>query len=244
MRTPTRPRTSALNSGRPRLRLTVALTAALALALSAMLAAVAFGISVYSNDFSSEAEYDQIVRSGGGKSCDRVYRDKQNAMLVTVKKGPLTCGFRVPVIGDSELPNHAVAMETKLLSSTAKGVRDGAFVEVTARAGGGGVGYTLRVFPARQKFELRRGPGDGGEFPVKGKDKAINGVNERNNLTLVTRGAQISASVNGKELASVQDANPGQVTGRKVRIAAGGQKSSSNDVAVVVRRVGVGVPTG
>ena len=240
MRTPTR-RTTAPDRGRPRLRLTMALSAALA--CSAALAAVALGVSVYSNDFSSAAEYDQIVRSGGGKSCDRVYRSKQNAMLVTVKKGPLTCGFRVPVEGDSELPNHAIGVETKLLSSTPKGVRDGAFVEATLRAGGGGVGYTLRVFPARKKFELRRGPG-GGEFPVRGNEKAINGVNERNNISLVARGAQVSASVNGKEVASVQDSNPGQVTGRKVRIAVGGQKSSSNDVAFIVRRVSVGVPTG
>lgn len=223
-------------------RAKMALAAVLALALSAGLAALAFGVSVYSNDFSSEAEYDQIVRSGGGKSCDRVYRAKQNAMLVSVKKGPLTCGFRVPVEGDSELPNHAVGVETKLLSATPKRVRDGAFVEVTLRAGGGGVGYTLRIYPARKKFELKRGPG-GGEFPVRGKDKAIKGVNERNNVSLVARGAQVSAAVNGKELASVQDSNPGQVTGRKVRIAAGGKKSSSDDVLVIVRRVGVGVPT-
>lgn len=223
-------------------RLKMALATALALTLSATLAAVAFGVSVYSNDFSSEDEYDQIVRTGGGKSCDRVYRDKQNAMLVSVKKGPQTCGFRVPVEGDSELPNHAVGIETKLLSSTPKSVRDGAFVEVTLRAGGGGVGYTLRVFPARKKFELVRGPG-GGEFPVRGKDNAINGVNERNNLRLTARGAQIAASINGKELASVQDSNPGQVTGRKVRIAVGGKKSSSGDVLAVVREVGVGVPS-
>ncbi|HEX2128188.1 MAG TPA: hypothetical protein VHF58_03120 [Solirubrobacterales bacterium] len=224
-------------------RTKIAVAAVLALAASGALAALALGVNVYSNDFSSEAEYEQIVRTGGGKSCERVYRSKQNAMLVTAKKGPLTCGFRVPVEGDSELPNHAAGLETKLLSSTAKGVRDGAFVEVTLRAGGGGVGYTLRVFPARKKFELVRGPGGGGEFPARGKDGAINGVNERNNISLVARGAQVSASVNGKELASVQDSNPGQVTGRKVRIAAGGNKRSSKDVAVIVRRVTVGVPT-
>ena len=219
------------------------LAALLALIASGALAAFAFGISVYSNDFSSEAEYEQIVPSGGGKDCDRVYRDKQNAMLVSVKKGPLTCGFRVPVEGDSELPNHAIGIETKLLSSTAKGVRDGAFFEVTLRAGGGRVGYTLRVFPARRKFELTRGPG-GGEFPARGSDKAIKGVNERNNISLSARGAQVVASVNGKELASLQDSNPGQVTGRKVRIAVGGKKSSSKDVLGIIRRVGVGVPTG
>ena len=225
-------------------RFKTTLATLLAVALSGALAALAFGISVYSNDFSSEAEYEQIVRSGGGKSCDKVYRKKQNAMLVSVKKGPLTCAFRVPVEGDSELPNHAVGIETKLLSSTAKGVRDGAFVEVTLRAGGGGVGYTLRVFPTRGKFELTRGPGDGGEFPVRGRAKAIKGVNERNDVSLSARGAQLVASVNGKELASVQDSNPGQVTGRKVRIAVGGKKSSQNDVLAIIRRVGVGVPTG
>ena len=94
----------------------------------------------------------------------------------------------------------------------------------------------------RSKFELVRGPG-GGEFPARGKDKAINGVNERNNISLVARGAQVSATVNGQELASLQDPNPGQVTGRKVRLAVGGKKSSSNDVAAIVRRVSVAVPT-
>jgi hypothetical protein len=223
-------------------RTKTALGALLAFALTGALAAVALGVSVYQNDFSSQLEFEQIVRSGGGKECERRYREKQNAMLVSVKKGPLTCGFRVPVQGDSELPNHAVGIEAKLLSSTPKSVRDGAFVEVTLRAGGGGVGYSLRVFPARKKFELTRGPG-GGDFPVRGKDKAINGVNERNDVSLTARGSRITASVNRKQVASIQDNDPGQVSGRKVRIAVGGQKNSSKDVAAVIRQVGVGVPT-
>ena len=54
-------------------------------------------------------------------------------------------------------------------------MRGGAFIELTVRAGGGGVGYTLRVFPHKHRFELLRGPGGAG-FPVRGKSNAIKRV--------------------------------------------------------------------
>jgi len=215
----------------------------LGLVLAGAFASAAFGISVYSNDFSTKAEYEQIVRSGGGKSCERRYRAKQNTMLVSVKKGGITCSFRVPVQGDSELPNHAVGVESRILASTPKAMRKGAFVEVTLRAGGGGTGYTLRIFPARKKFELIRGPAGGGEFPVRGRNTAIKGIDERNNISLTARGARITASVNRKELVTVEDNDPGQVTGRKVRIAVGSRKKASKPVAALINSVGVGVPT-
>ena len=58
-------------------------------------------------------------------------------------------------------------------------MRGGAFIELTVRAGGGGVGYTLRVFPQKKRFELRRGPGRR-RVPAQGKSDAINKINERN----------------------------------------------------------------
>ena len=218
--------------------------AALAAAITAAaVAASALAVAVYSNDFSNRAEYEQIGRSGGGKACERRYREKQETMLVSVKKGAATCGYRVPVQGDSELPDHQLTVDGKVLKATPKSVRGGAFIELTLRAGGGGVGYSLRVFPEKGRYELRRGPRGGGGFPAEGKNGAIKGINKRNKLTLIADGSRVVAQVNKKQVASVQDGDPGQVTGRKVRFGIGNAKSSGKDVVAVVKSVAVGVPT-
>jgi hypothetical protein len=227
---------------RARNRISIAALAALALALG--LAASAVAVTVYSNDFSNRSEFEQIRPSGGGKRCDRRYREKQNTMLVSVKKGEATCGYRVPVQGDSNLPDHQLTVDTKILKNTPKSVRGGAFIELTLRAGGGGVGYSFRVFPQKGRFQLRRGPsGGGGDFPAEGKSKAIKGVNKRNKVTLIAKGARITAEVNRKQVASVQDSDPGEVTGRKVRFGIGNAKHSGKDVLAVAKAVAVGVPT-
>ena len=219
------------------LALAIGATALLAAGITTALASV----TVYSNDFSSKAKFAEIVRAGGGKRCDRSYRSKSKAMRAAVKASPTTCSYRPPVQGDRELPNHEVTVEGKILKKTPKSMRGGAFLEVTVRAGGGGVGYALRVFPRKHRFELRRVPsGDG--FPVRGRDKAINRVHERNQLRLVARGAKITASVNGKELASVDDVNPGQVLGSKIRFGVGNAKQKSKPVAATFKKIAVAVP--
>lgn len=223
-----------------RRRLALALCGGLAAALA--LAAGAVAVSVYQNDFSTEEEFEQIVRSGGGKACERRYREKQNVMLASVKKGPLTCSYKAPVVGDAELPDHALGVDAKILDETPKTVRGGAFIELTLRAGGGGVGYTLRVFPEKRRFELTRGPRGGGDFPIRGKSNDIKPVGERNRLTLVADGARVVALANRKELAAVSDGDPAAVTGRKVRLGIGNAKDSGKDVVAVVKSVGVGVP--
>ena len=212
------------------------------LALAGAIAAGAHAISVYQNAPPPPAEFDQIVRSGGGKACERRYRQKQKVMLVSVKKGPVTCSFKAPVQGDSELPDHALGVDAKILDATPKSVRGGAFVELAVRAGGGGVGYTLRVFPQKRRFELKRGPRGGGDFPVRDKSRAIKPVGTRNRLSLIADGAKITARANGKDLVSVTDGDPAPVTGRKVRFAIGSSKDSGKDVVAVVKSVGVGVP--
>ena len=198
-------------------------------------------VTVYQNDFGSRGEFKEIIRSGGGKACDRRYRKKSNTMVASVHRGRTTCSFRPPVQGDGELPNHNISLDGKILKKTPKSVRGGAFIEVTVRAGGGGTGYSLRVFPNKRRFELRRTPGGAG-FPVDGKDKAIKRINERNTLRLTARGARITAEVNGKELAGVDDANPGQVAGSKIRFGVGNRKQKSKPVIATFKRVGVAVP--
>ena len=51
-------------------------------------AAVGFAVAavtVYDNNFSSRAEYKEMIKSGGGKRCERKFRSKSKAMLASVK---------------------------------------------------------------------------------------------------------------------------------------------------------------
>ncbi len=196
---------------------------------------------MYDNDFSSQGRYDEIANSGGGNRCQRKYREKSKVLLASVKKGPADCAFRPPIQGDDSLPNHSVLIDAKILKRTPKESRKSAFFEITVRAGGKGSGYSLRVFPQRQHFELSRGP-TGQGFPVAGKNKAIKKTNSRNKIELIATGAQIVATVNGKQLATVADTNPGGVEGRKIRFAVGNQSKKDAKTVGTFKEVAVSVP--
>jgi hypothetical protein len=223
---------------RPRTTLAIVL-AALGLGAATAIASVV----VYSNDMGSQGDFNQILRSGGGKRCDKKYREKSKVMLASVKKTPTTCSFRPPVQGDNELPNQGVAIDGKILKQTPKALRNKAFIEATVRAGGSGTGYALRIYPKKQRYELRRGP-NGGEFPATGHSDAIHKVDEKNRIEVVATGAEIRALVNGKEVAKVNDTNPGQVEGTKVRFAigSGSQRDTEKVVVGTFNRIAVSVP--
>jgi len=219
-------------------------TLALVSAALGIYAAVAVAeVVVYTNDMGSEAEFRQILRSGGGKRCDKKYRDKSEVMLASVKNTPTTCSFRPPVQGDDELPNQGVAIDGKILKETPKVLRPKAFIEATVRAGGGGTGYSLRIYPKKQRFEFKRGP-DGGGFPARGTSKAINKIDEKNRIEVFATGAEVTAVVNGKEVAKINDTNPGQVEGRKIRFAigSGSQRDTEKTVVGTFKRIAVSVP--
>jgi hypothetical protein len=218
-----------------------ALTALAAGCLLAGSATALAEVTVYDNDFSSQGRYDEIERSGGGKRCERKYREKSKVLLASLKKSPANCAFRPPIQGDEELPNHQLTIDAKILKRTPKSARKGAFFELTVRAGGKGTGYILRIFPERQRFELTRGP-KGSGFPASGKNKAIKRTNSRNRIDLIATGAEIVAVANGKELARVNDSNPGAVEGRKVRFAIGNQKEGAAKTVGTFKQVAVAVP--
>jgi hypothetical protein len=216
---------------------------AAALAVGTVVAATAFGaVTVYDNDFSSRAEVNEVKKSGG-KECGRkfVHKGKRKNMRVTVKSGPKTCSFRPPVQGDGELPNFELRLDAKIAKSTKKSARRGAFLGVSVRVGGNGVGYELRVFPHTDKFKLTRGP-NSNAFPVNGTEGAIAPVGKKNTLRLSVQGARVRARVNGAELADITDNDPGAVSGRKLRFAVGNERSSGKDVVGVVKNVRVTVP--
>jgi hypothetical protein len=200
-------------------------------------------VVVYTNDMGTEAAFKEILRAGGGKRCDKKYRDKSEVMLASVKKTPTTCSFRPPVQGDDELPNQGIAVDGKILKETPKFLRNKSFIEVTVRAGGGNTGYSLRIYPKKQRYEVRRGP-DGGGFPKQGHSDAINKIDEKNRIEVIATGAEIRAEVNGEEVAKLNDSNPGQVDGRKVRFAIGSGSQRDTEKALVgtFKRIAVSVP--
>ncbi len=82
-------------------------------------------VTVYDNDFATQGRYDEIERSGGGKRCERKYREKSKVLLASLKKAPATCAFRPPVQGDDDLPNHELTIDAKILKRTPKSARKG-----------------------------------------------------------------------------------------------------------------------
>ena len=64
--------------------------AAAALAAAAVGSAMA-AVTVYDNGFGSRAEFKEIIKSGGGKRCDRSWRKKGKSMRAAVKRSPTTC---------------------------------------------------------------------------------------------------------------------------------------------------------
>jgi hypothetical protein len=212
--------------------------AALVLGLAAVLAIA--GVTVYKNNFSSRAEVREVERVEG-KHCDRRWRKKAESVRIELKKGPERCGYEPPVQGDSSRPDHIFQATGKLLKQTSRRVRGGAYVAVAVRVGKDSA-YELRIFPARQKYQLRRDPSGGDGFPAKGTSNAIKGINKTNELRLKAFDDKVTARVNGSKLASVTDASPNQVKGRKVEVAVGHKRTSRRDVTATLDDLKLQVP--
>ena len=142
-----------------RIRLAVALVAALALALGATVALA--GVTVYTNNFSRKSQVKQL-KHADGKRCEKRWRRKARSMLIEVKKGPGACGYRPPVEGDSDGPDHDFQAKGKLLRATPKGIRGSAYLAIAVRSGNSSR-YELRIFPKKHKYELRRAPAGGAQ---------------------------------------------------------------------------------
>ena len=124
-------------------------------------------VTVYDNDFSSRAEFTRDHQVGRRQALRPQLRARRASRCVaSVKRSPTTCSFRPPVQGDDELPNHDVDGRGQDPEEDAEGLRGGAFVELTVRAGGGGVGYTLRVFPQKQAVRASTAARRAPAFPV------------------------------------------------------------------------------
>jgi hypothetical protein len=221
-------------------RAVVALAALAAIGLAAATALA--GVTVYKNSFARKGEAKEL-RHAEGKHCKRDFRKKAKNLRIDVTRGPEACGYRPPVEGDTDGPDHGFQAKVKFLRNTRKGLRKDAYGAISVRSGKT-AGYELRVFPVKHRFRLVRSPSGGGQdFPAKGNSSAIKGFNKPNVLSLKAVGSKVIARVNGTRVAKVSDSNPAQVGGRKLEIAIGNGKRSRNTVSAAVDNLKVQVPT-
>lgn len=220
-------------------RIPVLVLVALAAALGAATAIA--GVTVYSNGFSGKSAAGEL-RHAEGKHCDKSWRKKAKNLAVRAKKGSVVCGYRPPVEGDANSPDHYFQASEKLGKKTPKSVRNRVYTGIAVRSGKN-VGYELWVFPTKGSFKLARlAGGNKPTFLAKGGNKAIKSRGKTNHLGLKATGSKIIARVNGKKLAKAQDRNAGQVDGRKVEILLGYKKHRSKPVSMTVDNLKLQVP--
>ena len=221
-------------------------THTLALLVTAGVVSLAFAASataviyLYSNGFGSRADVKEMKKSGGGKKCDKRFRKKGESMHVSVE-GRRLCEFKPPVVGDGSQPNQVIVARGKVLpKQTPKSLRDAAYLAVRVRVGGGDW-YELQIRPKARRFKLERSPQEGA-VSEEGRSDAIRPIKQANALRLDVKGDRVTAFVNGDELASVVDPNPGEVGGRKVSFGLGSRKDGRRATVGVLDRVRVGIP--
>jgi hypothetical protein len=217
----------------------LALGAAIALGAGTFAALALANVIVYENSLSTNADGKQLHHfQGKARDCSRHVRGDSLLVQVTGKD---TCGYRLPLEGDTPQPNHALHARFKLARATPKDLRRSTYVGLAVRLGGG-TGYTLRVLPQRHQFKLRRSPkGEG--FPASGKNARIKPVNKWNDLRLQAFGTKIVAVVNGKQVASVNDAAANEVRGRKAEVFVGANKKSQTGAFGRIDDVRLSVPS-
>lgn len=221
---------------RPRSTAIVLAAAAASLALTASAGAA---IYVYANGFATKAEFKEISKAGGGKKCDKSWREGSTSMGVTVV-GKRLCSYAPPVVGDAAQPNHVIWARGQVLpKKTPKALREAAYLALKVRAGRGDF-YELQVRPKGRRWKLLRNPSSNA-VSEEGRSDAIKPLKNLNALSLMVKGPRVTAKVNGKKLVTVEDPNPDQVEGRKVTFGIGCRKDASRAVVGVFERVKVGI---
>jgi hypothetical protein len=217
----------------------VAGLAVVALATIGLAATAVASIVIYENGFPNKGRAGELSKAEGSH-CEKTWRERQETILVEVKRGPEACGYRPPVEGLGGRPDHDLQAKMKILNDTPKGARGQAYLGLEVRSSAE-KGYELRVFPRSKTFELRRRPG-GGPFPESGALGAINGINQANRLRLRVDGARVRAYANGTLLADVTDPNPSEVGGQKLEVIVGNTKDTSKNVFGIFDDLKVAVP--
>lgn len=203
-------------------------------------AGLAFGlVPVYENEFNSKSKFRQVAKFTGGKGCKK-FHERGKRFGVSVETGETKCIFRTPVEGDGAGPDHLIEAKMKVNKSTAKSVRSQVYGAVGVRSGKK-LGYELRVFPKKGRWEVHRTPSGNG-FPITGKTNKANGIGETYRLSLRAFGNEVVAKVNGTKVLTRVDTNAARVSGRIATLAAANLKKASKNVRVTFDSVKVKVP--
>ena len=212
---------------------------AVALAATAFAGAALADVLVYVNTLKTKADGKELAHfEGAAKNCSRHVRGGSLLVQVTGKD---TCGYRLPLEGDKPQPDHALHARVKIDKQTPKALRSKSYVGLAVRYGGG-TGYTLRILPKRHQFKLRRLP-KGTGFPASGKDRAIKASGKWNDVRLQAFGSHVTAVVNGKKVADVNDSAATDVKGRKVEVFAGANKANRMGAFARIDDVRLAVPS-
>jgi hypothetical protein len=190
-------------------------------------------VAIYGNNMDSTAKRSEVVKVSG-RSCNR--GGSTQALRVTVGARTDECSYRTPVVGrDLE-----ISATERLLSGTPRSVRNGIFLALNLRTGGGK--YQLAVFPLQQKFQLRKDLPDGTrKFLAHGTGiRRIRGVNKANELRLrafnltETRDkddCRLLVFIGGKRFAVVTDEAAGPLKGRYAGVSVGSSRAAAGAVA-------------
>ena len=213
------------------------------LALLALAASAAAAIYVYKNEFNSAAAYREIDQTGGGKAgCDESYSEGSKSMRIEIGGQRTFCEYSPPVTGDRDQPDHEIVAAGRILEATPDNVKRQSYLAVRVRVGDDTY-YDFRVNPKEREFKLNRNPvGGAAGLPITGTSNDIEPLGVKNQLRLRINGGNVAAFVNGKSVATYDDPNPGQVTGRKVAFGVGVTKETDKGPIAVYQSVKVGVP--
>ena len=143
-----------------------------------------------------------MIKSGGGKRCDRKFRRKSKALLASVKRSPTTCSFRAPGPGRQRAAqsrreaDRQGAQEDAGVAARRAPSSSSPFAPAVA-------GSATRCVSSRTRSASSSCAGPAGNgFPVKGKSNAIKKVNQRNQLRLIAsrlRGPRAGQRRGGRE---------------------------------------------
>lgn len=212
-----------MRSIRKRTGVAVGLLTPLAVLLAAAVALAT--VTIYKESFSGSDSIRQLKRSAGNKQSCAKRHTSTKRLRVVAKRGGLLCAYAPPVIGDSAVPDHEVQVEGRVLrKKTPRALRRSTYFSLRLRATRNSY-YELQVYPRRKRFRLLRSPSGAG-FPVTGRSDAIKVLGQLNTLRLRAFGARIVALVNGTRVAVVEDAAPGQLSGRKLDFGVGSNKKA------------------
>ena len=237
--------------GNPRARLVVLGVVALA-ALTWLLAGPVAGkseassLALYKNALDTSTKRTEVKQYGSRARCNS--GGSTRAFRFSLGKQTKDCFYRLPVVGRSvEVTGIGV-----LLKSTPAAIRGRTWLAVSTRQASDGSRYQLTVFPAQQKVQVRKILGDGDvEYLAVGKEvRKVAKPGGSNRMTLRTfdgvRGAPAGATrvvawVNGARIATVDDASPGQLTGRFATFSVGSTRDAHRAIGSF-RSVAVRIP--